>query len=403
MLCINLVKAKRILSLLLLSVFVVGTVVLGRPAPAAAITPNCGSTAFLIDTTLPNGARWVMCWEERRNEGIVLHEAYFTPRNGVQRLVLYRASVSQIHVPYDNNGARLHDVSDYGLGGANLLDLTPAECPGGALLQNNGKDVICRTVSGDGYAYKAYGTQKQAYALSLFSVSGIGKYNYIPKWKFFDDGTIEPSMGAAGTLQFCTTDSRYGWHINAPGCVRGTSHTHNYFWRLDFDMGGEPNDEFQQIDFGGVGTSYRPITYGNTRTETARVVSQTGFRTWRILDRYLRNADGHPISYELDAESSHTFRGPSYEPWTRNDVYFTENRLVVNDTYCEQFVSHNPTRTGCADNLASFVNGQSVTDGVLWYGMSFHHLARDEDHPRMSTHWSSFRLIPRDVTANSIR
>ncbi len=390
-------KSKRTSRLLTLTfILVLAMPLLGSPSPARAVTPDCGSPAYLVDVTLPNGSRWVMCWEERRLEGIVIHEAYFTPPGGTQRLVLYRGSVAQIHVPYDNNGARLHDVTDYGLGGSNLDDLDQSECPDGQLLSNNGRDVLCRLVAPDGYAYKYYGSHKQAHALTLQSVSGISRYNYIVRWKFFDDGTIEPSIGASGRLQFCTSSSRYGWRIDGI-CTRGTSHTHNYWWRLDLDVGGTYNDVFQQLTFGGSGESYRPMGVSTTRYETRRSVSQTNFRTFRVYDASIRNPDGHLISYELDPDASHTFRGPSYEPWSRADVYYTRNST------CERYASHNPTYGGCGDDLSDYANGQWVNDAVLWYGHTFHHLARDEDDPRMSTHWSSFRLVPRDMTSTTSR
>jgi primary-amine oxidase len=384
-------------ALVVMLILALAAPVVSAPDRAAAVTPNCGSTAFLINTTMPNGARWTMCWEERQAEGIVLHHVYFTPRNGVQRLVLYRASIAQIHVPYDNNAARFHDVSDYGLGGYNMNDLTTADCPGGTLLRNNGKDVLCRTLARDGYAYKYYGTQKQAYALSLFSVSHIGQYNYIPKWKFFDDGTIEPGMGATGKLQLCTNDSRYGWLVNSTSCPRGTSHMHNYYWRLDFDLGGLSNDRLQRFDFGNAGGSTRPASSAAYSTETRQTVSPGVFRTWRLYDNAITNGDGHRISYEIVPDASHTFRGPSYEPWTRYDLYYTQNAT------CERYASHNPTTGGCPSNVSSFVNGQSVSDAVVWYGLNFHHVARDEDEPYMSAHWSGFQLVPRDMTSVNTR
>ncbi|OQW97724.1 MAG: hypothetical protein BWK73_53910 [Thiothrix lacustris] len=72
--------------------------------------------AYYVDTTLPNQARWDMCWEHRAREGVLLHHIHYTPPTGTRRMVLYQAAVAQIHVPYDNNSSRFHDVTDYGLG-----------------------------------------------------------------------------------------------------------------------------------------------------------------------------------------------------------------------------------------------------------------------------------------------
>ncbi|MEZ4674150.1 MAG: hypothetical protein R2932_07915 [Caldilineaceae bacterium] len=131
-----------------------------------------------------------------------------------------QASISQVHVPYDDNSARFHDITDDGFGNENLNDLTPEECPGGTLLKDGTKDALCRQLQGRGYAAKGLGVQIQGEQLSLFSVSTSGEYNYIPVWHFGDDGTIEMIMGATGKLQRFTMNSNFGWPIRADG-VRG--------------------------------------------------------------------------------------------------------------------------------------------------------------------------------------
>ncbi len=359
---------------------------------AAQGTILCGNGQFTINETLPNGARWDMCWEERTTEGIVLRNIQYTPPAGTSRLILAQANLAQVHVPYDDNTDRFHDLSDYGMGGKNLANLASQECPGGTLINNNGKNILCRTIAAQGYGYKFYTTHKQAAALVLFSVSHLGNYNYIVQWTFGDDGSIQPSIGATGKLQKCTTDARFGWRLSAD-CVRGTSHVHNYYWRLDFDLVGVTNNMVEMIEFGGDGTAQRPIAFQNYTTETAAQVDPAAFRTWRIKNNEVANADRHAVSYELLSESDHVFRGPPFEPWTRNDIYVTQYRQ------CEKWVSHNPTTNGCGENVSQFVDGQQLTDPILWYGITFHHLARDEDEPLMSSHWSSFTLLPRDMDA----
>ncbi|MFN3786213.1 MAG: hypothetical protein ACK4RS_05175, partial [Thiothrix sp.] len=143
---------------------------------------------YYIAATLPNQARWDMCWEHRNREGIVLHNIHYTPKNGTRRKVLYQAALAQIHVPYDDNGARYHDVSDYGLGGGYMVNLNAAECPNGQLLSFSGKQVLCQQVLARGDAYSVDNDRLQGDALNLFSVSAIGAYNYIPSWRFLDDG-----------------------------------------------------------------------------------------------------------------------------------------------------------------------------------------------------------------------
>ena len=374
-------------------------VVIGRlPKTEADLLAACSGTSY-ISQTFSNGSNWELCWEHRQQEGIVFYDIYYTSPNNVRRKVLTQASIAQVHVPYDDNGARFHDVTDYGFGSNNMQSLSSADCPNGSLLVYSTKNVICKQLQKRGYAYKAAASQKQGETLNLFSVSAIGEYNYVPQWQFFDDGTMDVGMGASGQLQRRGTSASYGWLINNATSY-GISHLHNYYWRLDFDLGGNgAGDMVEELNF-------TPTNSNNNRTmartaftsESARSVEPDQMRSWRIYDPNLLNSDGHPISYEIEPfYTGHRDTGPSYEPWTLNDLYVT----VYNT--CEKFATHNPTTSGCAADLSGYVNGQNLAsqDLVVWYGMTFHHIPRDEDEPYMHMHWSNFRIVPRDWSATN--
>jgi primary-amine oxidase len=357
---------------------------------------NC-SGSYLIDVTLPTGGRWEMCWEHRQAEGIVFYDVHFTPVGGPRRKILAQANVAQIHVPYDDNGARFHDLSDYGLGDTRMNDLTQADCPNGTLLAFGAKNVLCMQVEPRGYAYKYYGQQLQGYQLSLFSVSHIGQYNYIPVWRFADNGAIEPSVGATGKLQRVEYNSpQYGWPVRTDGGGLGyaISHMHNYYWRLDFDIDGTPNNDLvEEFEFTPTNqNSTYSISVNPMTTEAARTVNPTRMRSWRIRDTSTTNAEGHPISYHLEPlRVGHIHQGPANEPFTNNQFYVTVNNP------CEKWVSHNPPLY-CGEDVSQYVNGQGLSgqDLVLWYGITFHHVPRDEDEVMMDAHWDGFQIIPRD-------
>ncbi len=361
---------------------------------------NC-SAPYLVDKEFANGARWQLCWEQRNLDGIVLRDVYFTPPGGTQQRILAQGSISQVHVPYDDNSARFHDITDDGFGNENLNDLTPEECPGGTLLKDGAKDVICQQLQLRGHAIKGVGLQELGEWLSLFSVSTSGEYNYIPVWRFLDDGTMEMVMGATGKLQRFTTDARFGWPVRANSTL-GTSHIHNYYWRLDFDLGEQGDDdlveEFNYLAESGQTTPRRTLGVTRLTTETGRSIAPQTMRSWRIRDGQLTNAHGRSISYHLEPTTvGHRDVGPASEPWTANDFYVTKYKA------CEKYVSHNPQTGGCGNNLAAFVNGESLVnaDIVLWYGVTFHHIPRDEDEAYMHAHWDGFRLTPRDLMAEN--
>ncbi len=382
----------------MLAVVVVGAAWLSASSPVYAQALQC-SVDYQVTQTFDNGAKWELCWERRDREGIVLHDVYYTATDGARRKVLAQASIAQIHVPYDDNGARYHDVSDYGLGYPNYLnDLTPADCPSGTLIREDTKDVLCSTLAERGPSRVDAQQVVQGDALVLFSVSHVGAYNYIPEWRFFDDGTIEPAMGATGRLQRYTGNAAHGWTVRDGSSPHGVSHLHNYYWRLDFDLGEDGTDEiFEEVEFAtaGSGGERRQLSVTPHNTEVARSVSPQTFRSWRLRDGALQSGAGTAISYDiLSLDSGHRDTGPSYEPWTFNDIYVTKHRT------CERFVSHNPADTGCDSNgdITDFVNGESLIgeDIVVWLGVTFHHIPRDEDEAYMHAHWNSFRLTPRD-------
>ena len=369
-------------------------------APAALAGPTC-SGSNLVDETLANGARWQLCWEHDSNAGIIFSEIYYARPGGSEQMLLAELSLAKIHVPYDDNGARFHDLTDYGAGGSKLNDLAATDCPQGTRLMYGSKHALCKTVHPRGAAYDAVGDQQQGSLLELFSVSHIGAYNYIPSYRFVDDGVVEILMGASGRLQrFANNDPSqviYGWPLDAAANRIGISHIHNYYYRLDFDIGGTKVDDiFERIDVTADGSA-------STRTKTITAFTAEGsddiapdvLRSWRVRDATLTNGHGHAISYELvPLESGHRDVGPSYEPFTHNDIFVT--RYKSN----ERYVSHNNIISGAPEDVTEFYAPPEAIAGgadlVVWYGLTFHHIPRDEDESRMHAHWNGFRIEPRD-------
>lgn len=372
--------------------------------PAIGHAQSSCSGAYAVTQTFNNGATWDLCWELRQREGVVLHDVYYTNTLNQRRRVLGEASVAQIHVPYDDNGARYHDVSDYGLGDSrHLNNLQSVDCPNGRLVNATGVNALCLETIQEA-AEPLLGEPAASY-LRLFSVSHVGAYNYIPEWRFHDDGKIEPLMGATGRLQRYGSDPARGWNTdNNSGNPIGIAHLHNYYWRLDFDLGASGNDDvFEEIDtqpntsVAGAGISRQELLI-----ESGRDVDASKFRLWRVRDGQERASNNRFIGYDvLLRETGHRDIGPASEPWTRHDVYVTRHRG------CERFASRNPSDQlggcGSAGNLATFTNGEGLDgeDIVVWVGISFHHLPRNEDEPDMPAHWNRFELTPRDWTDDS--
>ncbi len=351
---------------LLIFVVLIAAIAVGgpRPRPAAA-----AASSFCSGEQLAVGANWSVCWEVRANEGLVISDAFYT-KPGMDRRVLSGASIAQIFVPYEPGAPRYHDVA-YGLGPA-MQPVPPAACHGTLLYRGR----VCRELEEMGLAEffcsegNCHSTLGQS--LVLWSASQMGAYNYITRWRFHSDGTIEPGVGMAGVLQ-------YG----------PTAHTHNVYWRLDMDMDDAANDQVEEFyriipawSDGRAGASgWNPLL-----AETYRSTDQNTFRRWRITDTVRKNANGTPIGYVLlpRASDGH-YRSVAEEGFTRGEFFVTK----AHDE--ERFVS-----TDTEDLLSTYLNGESVigADVVLWYAGNSHHQPRDEDVPYMPMMWVNFNMVP---------
>ncbi|MBV7330227.1 hypothetical protein KFU94_18650 [Chloroflexi bacterium TSY] len=396
--------------LLILLLLVMGAAfLLWQMMPTLAQSNTCAAENPIVET-LESGARWELCWEVRNQEGIVLHEIYYTTPSGLRRKILKQANLAQIHVAYDD-GERAHLLTEYGLGNERLVPLTSEECLDGTLLSdgvNTDRAILCKQISRYGYLYKYFDQQRQGTALNLYSVSIINEQTYIVQWRFLDDGTIEPSIGLSGQLARMGTEPLYGWPLDAGKQKIGIGYVNNYYWRLDFDIGGLDAGEEAAGPIGDVVEEFEvePATNNTRRVltvtplseETARPIEPAKKRSWRIRSGSINNADGHPVSIHLEPlHAGHRYIGPSNEPWSQNDFFVTVNHP------CEQFLSQNSQTDGCGEHVAEFVNGESLerADLVVWYGLTVHHLPRDEDEPFINTRWNGFQLLLRDWTAQN--
>ena len=288
-------------------------------------------------------------------------------------------------------------VTGAGLGGSNQRQQSAIDCPGGTLY---GGGALCAQVQGRGYAYKSRSVQVQGFRLGLRASTTIGPHTYLLRWQFADDGSIAPAIGLAGELPVLTADTAAadnGWPLDAAGTL-AIGFTHHYFWRLDFDLGtGPAGDAVEELAVVPSSDRRRKTQSRISITsESQRRVDADSKRSWRILDTQISNADGRSISYHLEPlHSAHRNRGNL--PALASDIHITKLNA------CERFSIANPTTGGCGANVADYVDGESLegADIVLWYGLSYHHLPRSEDEPRLPVHWDGFVVVPRDWTATN--
>ncbi|MFK7853106.1 MAG: hypothetical protein AB8B79_03290, partial [Granulosicoccus sp.] len=324
------------------------------PTAALAIEPNCSSDSR-ISQVFDNGARWDMCWESRVRENLVLTDIHFTPPEGDAFRLLSSARLSQLHVAYDDSDVTYNDVTQYGLGGGYLLDLTEQDCPLGTLLEFQTRPAVCVWLDEGSNGYRTATRSKQSQSLNLFSVSQVGAYAYITSWSFFDDGALEPAVGATGALQRSSnnTELPFGRVLQGDPETLWLSHTHNYYWRLDFDLGSAADDDVfseQQFLIAEDGTREQNTTVFTT--EQARQIDPDTQTVWQVAE----SGDPDARAYMLEpVRSGHRYQRKDIEPYSDFDLFAT----VAND--CERFASQNARfNPDCLNDVLQYVDGQSI-------------------------------------------
>ncbi len=384
---------KKLLSVTAVSVLFFTNVAQARPNNTSCPTGNT------ISKTFSSGAAWDMCWEVRAEEGVVLSDVYYKPRNKTRRRVLGEASLSQIQTEYDDGSATEFLVTQYGLGGSNLQTLNSSMCQGGQLRRHAGRDVLCEVTKSNGYIYRyRNSTRRQGSKLDLYSASNINAREFIIKWSFLENGSIEVASGLTGKFNNRTSNAANGWPVTNQNQI-ATGFTDHYFWRLDFDIANDNgNDIIEQIR--SVPSSDRLTKTKQIQTissELAASFTPSDKKFWRVKDQSVTNSANQAISYEMvTLNYAQQSKGNSSSAWLKNDMYLTQYNA------CERFAVQNPTNN-CASNVSQFVNGENINakDVVVWYRLVHHTLPRDEDFSPAPVQWSHFIMLPRDWTSTN--
>lgn len=355
---------------------------------------------FQITESFDNGASWEMCWEARQRENIVLSEISYTPPGGALFPVLAQLRLAQLHVAYDDSEVTFNDVTQFGLGAGFRLTLVPENCPAGELITVEGRAGICKTLSAGDDAYRTISETHLSESLTMYSVSQVGTYAYIVTWKFYADGSIEPSVGAAGALQRSSDliESPFGRQLSDSAEKSWLSHTHTYYWHMDFDLGDSATDDvvsettFRLDNDGRRIRDFRPL-----EIESSRIVQPQLMLQWRIADNAEDPANSPGYSIQ-PLHYGHRFIREQIEPFTGFDFF------VTRQDDCERFINDNARfNPDCDENILQFVNEESLNgqDIAVWHRVSFHHVPRNEDLRIMHSHWDGFVLKASNLTSGT--
>jgi primary-amine oxidase len=390
-------KLMQTLFMSLIKLIVISLLFLSGTAHVFAQQASCPDDSR-ISQQFDNGAVWELCWESRVRENLVLSDVTYTPPDGQPLKIISSARLSQLHVAYDDSDVTYNDVTQYGLGGGFLLSLDQKDCPDGELLEIQTRPALCKRLTTAESGYHTSTRSNKTQSLNLFSVSQVGAYTYILSWTFYANGAIEPSVGATGALQRSSenTELPYGRVLQNDATKLWLSHTHNYYWRLDFDLGERANDDIvseTRYELDEQGRRIQQVTIFSS--EQALRINPEAQAKWTIR----ANAQPDSPAYVIDPiRSGHRYERSEVEPYSAYDFFIT----VAND--CERFASQNARfNPDCLNNVLQYVDGQSIVneDLVLWHRVSFHHVPRNEDLRHMHSHWDGFLMQPRNVLSST--
>jgi primary-amine oxidase len=354
---------------------------------------------------------WTFNWAMRPTEGLVLTDVSFKGRK-----VLKYAGLAELFTVYDQGQPRPVDLSQNGLGGPAEPIVAGADCSSGEwckLFDAHGREagknatpVVMMHEERTGPNYLGAFGRTPGKTLVLWAAGrfagGSDGYTFVVRWKFRDDGSLIPEVGATGVPQHLSRGptSPTGAFI---GFTKGTekvfapSHVHGFLFRLDFDVDGEENTV---EEFNWEKDKDDPLKARSTWTpilkETGRSSSPDTFRSWRVINAGSKNDLGHPRSYQLMPGSAGKFRGSDQERATHSDLWVT---LFKPQEMPRTKADPRPALLA----LPEYANNESVENKnvVLWYWLWFHHFPRAEDWPYQPMVWKSFELMPRDFLDGS--
>ena len=386
--------------------------------------------SFSMDGNSIAWQKWDIVIGFNAREGLTLHDIRYTDK-GKKRPILYRASLTEMVVPYGDPQPQqvrknAFDVGEYGmgmcanslrlgcdcLGYIQYLDAHMTDSRGGALTIPN---AICIHEEDFGILWKHTDRRlpdspevRRSRRLVISSVSTVENYEYGFFWYFYQDGNIQFEIKLTGILSLATAREgdrpKYGTVI-AP-LLYAPNHQHFFNMRLDFGIDGLRNT-VQQLDavaeepgeansFGNA--FYLKATDLETEQQSlAHLNLETG-RTWKVINPSVKNAMGYSTGYKF-FPGDNAFPLASPNAWWRKRARFVDHHVWVTPYHPdERFAAGDyPNQSSGEAGLASWVKADreiADTDVVFWYTFGHTHIPRPEDYPVMPTAYIGFLLKP---------
>ncbi len=399
---------------------------LRRMAPLDITQPE--GPGFTVEDNLVRWQRFSLRVDMDPLEGLVLHG--ITYHDGDRdRPVVYRASVSEMVVPYGDPGP-LHgwknafDVGEWGLGRmANSLALG-CDCLGEiryldhVFADERGRahtkqNAVCLHEEDYGILWKHADLHagqvevRRSRRMVISSIATVGNYEYGFYWYLYLDGTIQLEVKLTGILS--TMALRPGEEprhatVLGPG-LAAPFHQHLFCARLDMEVDG-PGNSVYEVDThpspagpdNPWGNAFEPTVTLLEREQAAqRVVDPSCSRHWRVVNPSRTNATGRPVAYKLLPQSVPTLLAAEESSVGRRARFATKNLWVTPfDPAERRAAGDHPNQHAGGDGLPRWTEADRPlvdTDVVLWHTFGVTHLPRPEDWPVMPVEYTGFSLV----------
>ncbi|MBA46840.1 MAG: tyramine oxidase [Dehalococcoidia bacterium] len=385
--------------------------------------------SFKVDGNEVSWQKWNLRIGFTKREGLVIHTVGYED-SGKLRPIIYRASLSEMIVPYgdpsnDHYKKQVFDAGEVGIGKcANSLELG-CDCLGeiryfdANLFDIRGdatliKNAICMHEEDYGILWKHTDTRtgevetRRSRRLVISSIVTVGNYEYGFFWYFYQDGGIEYEVKLTGIVNSSAVPPdvkpKFGTLV-APQVV---AHNHQHFFnvRLDMMVDGKENSVYE------VDTILEPVSeenkHGNAfatkktliqnEENGARIIDPFAARYWTVTNNSKKNYMGEPVSYKISP-------GENLLPFShKNSVVnkragfmnahlwvtpFDKNQIYASGDYPQQHAG--------GDGLPKWIKSKrdlKDKDIVVWYTMGHNHIPRLEDWPVMPVAYIGFSIKP---------
>ena len=385
--------------------------------------------SFSVDGNFVRWQKWSFRVSMHPIDGLVLHTVGYEDQGRV-RSILYRASLSEMVVPYGETSPmhawkNAFDAGEAGLGRlANSLELG-CDCLGtihyfdSYLVDESAnphllKNTICMHEEDYGILWKHYDRHsrstevRRSRRLVVSSIHTVGNYEYGFFWYFYQDGSLQMEIKLTGQLQTMAVPDGFDYAHSVPIApnLAAPHHQHLFNFRLDFDIDGTENTVYQvdivpddEGDANPLGNAFHPVRTAITNEATSpREVSAESSRTWLIANPSVKNRLGQPVGYKLEPGSTPTMLARPWSSVAKRATFARHNLWVTQFDRDElhaagDFPNGHPGGDGLPRYIAANRDLENQ-DVVLWFTTGVSHVARPEDWPVMPVEYHGFMLRP---------